>query len=934
MALKQSDLEDLASIELADDFLAANIGKSRHFDEQTSHATLQDVCTVFVQSFLVEKAEWVSSLHASLKECVTVLEGMETVLEKFIDQLERIQGDIGEVRETLAKTSVELTNARITERVLWTAISHLVVPPELVQIVTQTNDGELGMLFQLTLRELLKYLNYRKGTWHRHQQPPSPTSAEARVSRANASASRATNTATTSASAPRAARELRLPLTEFTIYKELLSVLDSLTVFACIKVRDFLARKLQVLMIPNTNVCIQQENSLKQHAIFVHFLRSAPPLLRHAHARGVEGAQQPTLIPYRIARAIYSEFKQQYSLIMSSLYLRKIQDYVLTLNAMEYSTTASAAFGSVSSALLGGFARVQPPAPETVYTLPSVTDLANKGGGSGNVFELGRRGDIFSRVFAPPLIPTLEKAAGRRHTYEETLRSVLHLLSDAVTHEYLFTFEFFAGETSVYVSVFQPTLQFLVDYVSEVVLLQSSGSVRQLLNQHPHASVNQRAREDTYGLLTLIRVCHEYRFFMKAVRKLSCLDAFLDSLLVLLWPAFKRTFDAQLVSLRCAQVSALAGVTANLRSTAARIATVHPLVRNYAALSCSLLGIALGAALAEERMLASAQPDKKPPPGVDRSASSASSSASSSSLPTSPTRQPHRSNGGGGASPMSALRGGSGLDMSGSALVVPSDGAPTSREELGYAEVRLRAIALMAAEDEADAAESQSRFVALVGNIDFVRVQVVHYAEETAKYILGQTGPGSAGGARGGGESGEAAVMRDAYVVNQLHYMWAAAQSSVFPGEERHGTTLADRFEFTQLRDMYNTYRTRLLEGLLDVHFFDFISVARSEEAVPPPTLLRVADHFLLSWKPALDAMRAQVLALMYDAQLANEVVAQACMECLVCNTRFLKIVSASVEAHPAAFANRPLRTLIVSNQNVLLHMRNYSMHLDPAAFS
>ncbi|CAJ1989622.1 Vps52 / Sac2 family [Leishmania donovani] len=916
MDLKQSDLDDLATIDLSDSFIEANLDISKRFDECTSRTTLQDVCAAFVQSFLVEKGEWISSLHVSLKECLTVLEGMETVLEKFIEQLDRIQHDIGEVRETLAKTSIGLNNARVTERVLWTAISHLVVPPELVQIVTRSNDGELGMLFQLTLRELLKYLNYRKGTWQRQQPAP----AEVRGSAASPD--------TRSGTAPqRASRELRLPLTEFTIYTELLSILDGLTVFACIKVRDFLSRKLYVLTVPNTNVCIQQENSLKQHAVFVHFLRSAPPLLRHTFARGTEGNHQLTLVPYRITRAIYNEFKQQYCLIMSSLYLRKFQGYILTLNAMEYSTATSASFGSVGSNLLSGFTRIQPAAPETVYTLPSLTAVHSRGSPvDDRVFQLGQRGEIFARVFAPPLIPTLEKAAGRWHSYEETLRSVLHLLSDTVTHEYLFTFEFFAGDTSVHVDVFQPTLQFIVDYVSEAMLLQSSGNVRQLMNQHPHASVNQRAKDDTYGLLILIRICHEYRFYMKTVRKLACLDTFFESLLVLLWPTFKRTFDAQLVALRCAQVPSLAAVTAHMRSVAERIATVHPLVRNYTALSCSLLGIALGAALAEERMGTAQSEQTNPAQQSDRSSSTTSSSSSAGHIANA------GNSGGGRSSPRPAApRNSSSLDVSRSTFTALMDNAASRAwDDPEHAELRRVAVQMMAAEDEEDAAESQSRFVALVGNIDFLRVQVIHYAEEIVKHILAHADLTASSQSVGGG--GDAAVMRDAYVVNQLHYMLTAAQCAVFPGEERRGTTLADRFDFSHLRSMYSTYRTRLLEELLDMRLYDFINVARSGEEVPPPVLLRIADHFLLSWKPALDAMRTQVMSLMYDAQLAHEVIAQACMECLVCNTRFLKIISAAVESHPSAFAQRPIRTLIVSNQHILLHMRNYSMHVDPSS--
>ncbi|KPI85907.1 hypothetical protein ABL78_5039 [Leptomonas seymouri] len=937
MDLKQSDLDDLATIAVSDDFLRLNI--DTHLDEDATQTTLQDVCTAFVQSFLICKGECISSLHVSLKECVAVLEGMETVLQKFIEQLEHIQQDIGDVREALAKTSIELSNAKMTERVLWTAISHLVVPPEIVQIVTQTNDGELGMLFQLTLKELLKYLEYRKGVGQQANSTPGlheSAPAQKGSLTQHPSVARATT-------GQHCMRELRLRLTEFKIYEELRAVLDSLTVFACIKVRDFLTRKLQVLTIPNTNVCIQQENSLRQYSVFVHFLRSAPPLLRHA---STHDGQQRNPMPYRITRAIYNEFKQHYCLILSSLYLRKFQDYVLTLNRMEYSTTASASFGSVSSTLLSGFSRLQPAAPDIMYTLPPVTEAQSRGFGSANVFELGKRGDIFSRVFAPPLIPTLEKAAGRRHSYEETFRSLLHLLIDTVTHEYLFTFEFFSGDMSVYVDALQPTLQFIVDYLSEVVLTQSTGRVRQLLNEQPCAGVNVKAKDDTYGLLILIRLCHEYRYYMKTVRRLTCLDAFFDSLLVLLWPAFKRTFDAQLVALRCAHVSSLAAVTAHLRSTAERVATVHPLVRNYSALSCALLSIALGAALAEERML-SGEVDAQPPTARDESSAStplhsrSSSSSSLSSASPFPVRAGSRSPPSFPSASVPCLAAGSAVTVvrhvtadvtfrgsshhteeSNVNVSMPFHREGTSHD---YAEVRRRAMEMMAQEDEADAAESQDRFVALLGNIDFVRVQVVHYAEEIAKHMVAQ------GSTRHPAESpltGNADLLRDAYVVNQLHYMWTAAQACVLPGLERRGVTLAERFDFSQLRGMYDTYRARLQEEILDVYFSEFINVSRSEEAVPPQVLLQVADHFLLTWRPALDALRSEVTALLYESQLANEVIAQVCMECLVCNTCFLKVISAAFEAHPAAFAQRSVRTLIVSNQNILQHMRSYSMHV------
>jgi len=346
MDLLHNDIDDLESITLDDGFVTANLATP--FDEDTSHQTLQDVCTSFVETFLLSKGEWVSSLHHCLRECVTVLQGMEEVLEKFIEQLNYIQKDIGDVRENLAHTATQLMNAKVADRVLWKAVSRLVVPPEVVQVVTQSNDEELGTQFALTLRELLKYLSYRQGTWQLTKVASGLASVMCQTTDgalAGSAARHAINDAAT------AAVEVQLSLTDCAIYNELLNVLDSLTVFACIKVRAFLHRKLHILTIPDTNVCIQQEYSLKQYGFYVHFLRAVPPLLRYAHARGHEDEKQPTLIPFRITRAIYIEFKQLYCRLMSAVYQGNVQQYIMTCNAMEYSTSTSGslAFFSVCS---------------------------------------------------------------------------------------------------------------------------------------------------------------------------------------------------------------------------------------------------------------------------------------------------------------------------------------------------------------------------------------------------------------------------------------------------------------------------------------------------------------------------------------------------------------------------------------------------------
>uniref|UniRef100_A0A0A9WBS4 Vps52 C-terminal domain-containing protein n=1 Tax=Lygus hesperus TaxID=30085 RepID=A0A0A9WBS4_LYGHE len=96
-----------------------------------------------------------------------------------------------------------------------------------------------------------------------------------------------------------------------------------------------------------------------------------------------------------------------------------------------------------------------------MYYLPLLSDT--KVASSYLAFRLGERGGIFrqSRISLHrllPIIPFVERAHGRRHSYEETFRSMLYLLTDMITHEYLFTMQFFAGDNSIHTTVLKPVI--------------------------------------------------------------------------------------------------------------------------------------------------------------------------------------------------------------------------------------------------------------------------------------------------------------------------------------------------------------------------------------------------------------------------------------------------------------------------------------------
>ncbi|CAD2215890.1 hypothetical protein AGDE_06712 [Angomonas deanei] len=642
------DLEDLESIHLDDDFITANWG--RKYDENDVRESLQSICAEFVNTFLSGNSELISSMHESLNGCLGTLTEMESVLETFIEQFNVIKKDIGDVKETLSRSVLELNNVRNTEKVLYSVIHRLVLPPDVVQVLTQSNEEQFGTQFEMCVRKLLRFLNQRNGTWQ--------------------SSPRSRATSATQLNDKGEDREVKIQLKECKVYTDLMNILDCLTLYTCIRIKNNLSKKLLILTVKNTNVCIQQEHSLKQYSFFVYFLRSSVTLLRHAQSAGIEGERQMTLVPYRIVKALYHEFRVEYCIIMSNIYIEKMKDYVFACNSMEYPTSPKVAVNFFGGNVL--------PKLQFNYLLPNIVDNVTP-----DTFALAERGAIFQRMFAPPLIPSIEKSSKRQHSYEETFRSTISLLCDIVTHEYLFTFQFFTGDTSVYVEVFKPTVQFIVDYICEVVLVHKPGEVQALLNTKPYTSVNTNAKKDCYGLLIMIRICHEFRAFMRFKRKLTCLDAFFDSILVLLWPAFKQTFEKQLISLRCTSPQQFAAPFNNIKKDNDKLRFIHPIVENFSEFASVILGITISTIEVEKI----AKDNKR---YHYDSEDDSDDSYSNVDLPT----------------------------------------------EHDFDEVRSAALAEIAKEEGSDYADSSSHLSALVGTMSFLYIEVINFLEKCAAGVF------------------------------------------------------------------------------------------------------------------------------------------------------------------------------------------------------
>ncbi|KEG12272.1 Vacuolar protein sorting protein [Trypanosoma grayi] len=805
----EGELGELALVDLDDDFVEANV-RSRKFDVELGRRVVQGVCDGFVQTFLAD--DDVATLHRQLYECDASLADIERILRQFIVNLETIQKDIGDVRERLKRVGVQLVNARAAERVVWGAMSRCVVPPEVVRVIVQCSDEELGPQFMLSAQQLLQFLQDRREGSCRIGAGVPPVS-----------------------------------LTSCRLYTEQLEMLDRLTVHACVKMKRFLTKKVALLSVKNTNVSIQQEHVLKPYAFYVRFLRSAAPLLRHSHLANEPNAESPAYLPLRIAKALYDELCRAYCDTMSRLYLARIRQYVMTLNSMESSTQTVHLV------------------PTQAYVLPLLTDAQEATPLS--TFALGDRGDILEDVTALPLVPAVERARRRRHFYEETFRSMNVLLCDAVTHEFLFTFMFFSGDMSVFVDVFKPTIQFVVDYVAEVMLDQGDGSVRRMLrDEYPQAAVNANCRFDCYGLLLLIRLCHDFRSLMKDVRRLSCLEGFYDSLLLLLWPAFQRTFERQMLAIRSADVAVLARVLMNDdgHRTAAWVAHVHPLAKRYAAFTTALMTISRGC-------------------GFD-----ATDAVGEASLLATMTE------GGGGS------RGHS--------------------NDYSFAELRRLAWCAVEAERASDAADSASRFAVLAGNLSFMRVEVVRVLQEMGRHLA--TGDAKRP------ELHELYVL--AFLLNNLHYILSAWRVA-FDASKSDDTVESNGDDYSTLSEDYRALdelkksRRGDLVGRLVLRYFAAVyNVVQCDEMPErsPAEVLATADAFTQSWKSGLDDVCSTVRAMLFEPAHVSEVLAQVCMDVLLCNTRFHACVSRALDNMGAEETRRTLRSYVVTNQQMLQYMR------------
>ncbi|CAM9959091.1 unnamed protein product [Ectocarpus sp. 6 AP-2014] len=296
--------------------------------------------------------------------------------------------------------------------------------------------------------------------------------------------------------------------------------LENLKTKACAKARDYLLQKIGELRRPKTNVQIIQKNSLLKYKYLMQFMYDNVP----------EAAEEIRVVYIEsMGRTISALFRAYHAQLMKlELELANRHDLIAVEDAAARSMFSAKA------------------------------DSNKRGDG----FNIGDRDNILDTVEAGPILVHVALAEGRQFPYEAIMRSVFKHLMDSATSEYLFTMEFFKGQShDTFNRIFARTLSLCIENLESYL----SGCC------------------DCIGLLLMIKITHAHSMVMQR-RRVPVLDSFFDRVNMLLWPRFKTIFDNNLKSVKAANPKRMGVIERH----------PHYVTRRYAHFAASLLALHSG----------------------------------------------------------------------------------------------------------------------------------------------------------------------------------------------------------------------------------------------------------------------------------------------------------------------------------------------------
>ncbi len=193
---------------------------------------------------------------------------------------------------------------------------------------------------------------------------------------------------------------------------------------------------------------------------------------------------------------------------------------------------------------------------------------------SSDTFSIGDRDEILRDVDAPPVIIHVAQAEKTYLPYEAVYRSIQKHLLDSATTEFNFILEFFNTKSyGIFNTIYEQVLALNISNLE--AYLQTS--------------------YDNVCIMLLIHLTHFNRMVMQR-RRIPCLDAYFDKIMILLWPKFKIIFDLNLMSIIDCDVHKLLSNNnanddnnnSNKKSKPSTSTSIHYITRRYVDFTISI----------------------------------------------------------------------------------------------------------------------------------------------------------------------------------------------------------------------------------------------------------------------------------------------------------------------------------------------------------
>ena len=195
---------------------------------QQVEAALRSVERESIQDYIGE-SESLAGLHTQIRSCDTVLDSMESMLRGFQGDLSQISAQIKFLQDESLSMNVKLRNRKAAETQLSSFIQQIVVPPDLITNICESEVNEAYLAYVVMLNQKVTFAKQE-------------------------------STAMTSACADMAPE------------------LEKLRSKSVQKIRDFLLQRVASLRKKMTNIQILQQSVLLKYAPFIPPL-GCPPLL-------------------------------------------------------------------------------------------------------------------------------------------------------------------------------------------------------------------------------------------------------------------------------------------------------------------------------------------------------------------------------------------------------------------------------------------------------------------------------------------------------------------------------------------------------------------------------------------------------------------------------------------------------------------------------